>query len=174
MNRGPEISRIERSFQRQKERFQSSQGFSLTVLFLPFLGALVLSLFVGLETSMRLQGGSEPFEYASEPVNDHELWLSIGLVDESVVVRTADNGFFVWPTKGPSQGDYAKLENHLQQWTKKHLTNVVRSGQIDSYTNTAALAIDQRLNYHHVRPVIYALASAGISRYGFETRIPTQ
>jgi hypothetical protein len=33
------------------------------------------------------------------------------------------------------------------------------------------LAVDQKLKYIHLRPVIYALAEARIAKYGFETRM---
>jgi hypothetical protein len=38
---------------------------------------------------------------------------------------------------------------------------------------TAVLAVDQKLKFNHLRPVIYALAEARISKYGFETRMIT-
>jgi hypothetical protein len=74
--------------------------------------------------------------------------------------------------EGPSQKDYEVFEKYMKAWAKRHLQNVVRSGQITADTNLAAIAIDQKLTYHHVRPVIYALAAAGVSKYGFETRLP--
>lgn len=41
-----------------------------------------------------------------------------------------------------------------------------------SYRNefTALLVVDQKLDFRHVRPVINALAYAGITDYGFQTR----
>lgn len=174
MNPTGENLKIQRAFLRQKERLQQGPAFSLTVIFLPFLAAVVLSLFVGLEASIRLQSVAEPFEYAAQPTSDRELWMSIGLTDNSIVIKTAAEGVFVWSAKGPSETEYLNFENHLKSWAKKHVNDVVRSGQIVAETNTAALAIDQRLTYHHIKPVIYALASAGVSRYGFETKLPTK
>ena len=33
------------------------------------------------------------------------------------------------------------------------------------------LAIDQKLKYSHIRPILYALAEAGINQYAFETSL---
>jgi hypothetical protein len=160
------------SFRRQRTRLDGMPVMPVVLLFIPFFSVTLLTFFVGFESSVRPKSRIEPFVHESAPAADHALWLSIGVSENTIIVNTASGETFRWPVEGPSQRDYEVFETYMTTWAKHHLQNVVRSGQITSDTNLAAIAIDQKLTYHHVRPVIYALAAAGISKYGFETRLP--
>lgn len=160
------------SFRRQRARLDGMPSMPLVLLFIPFFSAALLTFFVGFESSFRSKSRIEPFVHEGIPTADHALWFSVGISENHIIVNTAPGETFRWPAEGPSQSDYELFEKHVTTWAKRHLQNVVRSGQITSDTNVAAIAIDQKLTYHHVRPVIYALAAAGISKYGFETRLP--
>jgi hypothetical protein len=144
----------------------------LALIFIPFFSVTLLTFFVGFESSARSSNRIEPFVHESTPTADHALWMSVGINENTISIHTASGENFRWPAEGPSQKEYEDFEKHVSAWSKRHLQNVVRSGQITADTNLAAISIDQRLTYHHVRPVIYALAAAGISKYGFETRRP--
>jgi hypothetical protein len=98
--------------------------------------------------------------------------MSVGLSNDLIIIKTSSGKIFKWPAVGPSDGDYESFENHLKTWTKSHLQSTILAGQLLPSTNTAAIAVDQRLTAHHIRPVIYALAAAGVSKYGFETKLP--
>lgn len=160
------------SFRRQRARLDGMPAMPLVLLFIPFFSVALLTFFVGFESSFRTKNRIEPFVHESAPTADHALWLSVSISENTIIVNTATGETFRWPVEGPSQRDYDVFEKYMTIWAKRHLQNVVRSGQITGDTNLAAIAIDQKLTYHHVRPVIYALAAAGISKYGFETRLP--
>ena len=160
------------SFRRQRARLDGLPTLPVVLLFIPFFAVTLLTFFVGFESSFRTNSRIEPFVHESTPAADHALWLSVGISENAIIINTASGETFRWPVEGPSQKDYDVFEKFMAAWAKRHLQNVVRSGQITADTNLAAIAIDQKLTYHHVRPVIYALAAAGISKYGFETRLP--
>lgn len=141
------------------------------MILLPFLAASLLSLYVGFETSARFRAGIEPFFYQASKSNDHKLWMSVGLNDGRIVVKTSAKGIFSWSAAGPNDDEYRAFERHMQQWAKEHFQGVIVEGQLRPESNVAAISIDQRLTFHHVRPIIYALAASGISRYGFETKL---
>jgi hypothetical protein len=110
-------------------------------------------------------------EHLTEEVTDHRLWLSVSNANGKILISSNDTSSFSWSEAGPSTEQYKKFKKYLDLRVKNLVIDTVRTGQIQSETLTAALAVDQSLTYQHVRPVIYALAEAGISRYGFETRI---
>lgn len=160
------------SFRRQRARLDAMPAIPLTLLFIPFFSITLLTLLVGFESSVRTRNSIEPFVHESSPAPDHALWMSVGIEEQTIIINTASGETFRWPAEGPAQKEYEAFENHIVSWSKRHLQNVVRSGQITDETNLVAISFDQKLTYHHVRPVIYALAAAGISKYGFETRLP--
>lgn len=167
-----QTSSAKRSFRRQRDRLDNMPMIPSAILFLPFFSITLLTFLVGFESSVRPTSRIEPFVHQSAPSVDHALWMSIGIHESTISVHTATGDVFRWPAEGPSEKDYAAFEKHIISWSKRHLQGVVRSGQITPETNVAAIAIDQKLTYHHVRPVIYALAAAGVSKYGFETKLP--
>jgi hypothetical protein len=163
---------IARVFYDVQSRLNESTFSTLAYIFIPFFLVTILALFVGFETSDRFKSPIEAFQYAATPSSDHKIWMSVGLIDELIVIKTSSGKTFKWSAAGPSESDYDSFENHLKGWAKSHLQNTILAGQLLPSTNTAAIAVDQRLTAHHIRPVIYALAAAGVSRYGFETKLP--
>jgi hypothetical protein len=163
---------IAESFRRQSARLGALPAIPAALLFIPFFSVTLLTLFVGFESSLRSSSRIEPFVHESAPASDHALWMSVGIRESGVRINTAAGETFQWSPDGPSKKDYEAFERHIISWSKRHVQNIVRSGQINSDTNMAVIAIDQKLTYHHIRPVIYALAAAGVSKYGFETKLP--
>ena len=163
---------VARVFRDVKSRLKESTFSTVAYIFIPFFLVTILALFVGFETSDRFKSPIEPFEYEAAESRDHRLWMSVGLSNDLIIIKTSSGKIFKWPAIGPSDGDYESFENHLKTWTKSHLQSTILAGQLLPSTNTAAIAVDQRLTAHHIRPVIYALAAAGVSKYGFETKLP--
>jgi hypothetical protein len=153
-------------------RMRSSGAPGLLYIFIPFLFITILALYVAFETSDRFKSPIEALVYKADQTMDHKLWMSIGLQNKSIIIKTSGGHQFSWRSVGPSDDEYQQFEDHLKAWTKSNLQNTILEGQIRPSTNTAALAVDQRLTIHHIKPVIYALAAAGVTKYGFETRQP--
>lgn len=164
-------SQLKRAFDRQNSRMKFDLQFSPLVIFLPFLCTTILALFVAFESSARVKSRVQSFNYSADPAQDHMMWMSIGLAGDNIIIKTSNNHMFKWASAGPSVSEFKSFEDFMKTWAQDHLNKTVRRGQITVDTNVAALSVDQRLTFHHIRPVIYALATAGVSRYGFETRL---
>lgn len=163
---------IRRTFYDVKSRLMESAWHSVAYIFISFFLVTVLALFVGFETSDRFKSPIEAFEYKAADSRDHKIWMSVGMSDDLIIIKTSSGKVFKWASGGPTQADYESFESHLKEWARSHLQGTILSGQLLPSTNTAAIAVDQRLTVHHIRPVIYALAAAGVSQYGFETKLP--
>ena len=159
------------AFERQATRLKLDAPFQALPLFIPFLAVVVLSLFTSLELNRKLFSNARPVEGAGTLAEEKEVWLSVGIRNNMVVVATPEGESFSWPISGPNKGELALLESYLSQRARKLVADSVRRGLLDRHQNVAALSVDQSLTYQHVRPIIYALAGAGFSRYGFETRL---
>jgi hypothetical protein len=156
---------------RQKDRLHQETPFKVSILIAPFLVVTVLTAYTSLETATRLYSVGQPLEHLGAPAGDHAIWLSIGAKDDRLFVTTINGQMFSWPLAGPSKKERAELDIYLHQQAQKLVTDATLQGQVENGKNTVGLSVDQHLTFLHVRPVLYALAEAGFSKYGFETRI---
>ncbi len=156
---------------RQKERLEEDRSFGISALFIPFMAVAVLTIYTGFETATRLYGVAQPLEHNSEPSNNYDLWLSIGPQQDKLVISSINGETFSWPLAGPSKDQVLPFNEFLKKTARHLVEGTVLKGQITADDSLVALSVDQRLTFHHIRPVIYALAAAGFSKYGFETRI---
>ena len=159
------------AFARQKERMFEDGSFRIFTLILPFMAVSVLTIYTSLETSTRLYGVSNPLEHNSEVVERSGLWLSIGIKNDQVIIRTINGQTFSWALSGPTEEQLTPLKTYLSAAAKDIVEKSVLKGQISSNDSLVALSVDQQLNFNHIRPVIYAIAGAGFTKYGFETRV---
>ena len=63
------------------------------------------------------------------------------------------------------------LVKYLKTRVHKEILATGMSMEANLIRIKAVLAVDETLSYAHIRPVIYALGEARISKYGFETRL---
>ncbi len=159
------------AFLRQKERLFDDGSFKIYTLIIPFMAVTVLTIYTNLELSTRLFGVASPLEHQTDISNHSGVWLSIGTKKEQIVVRTTNGLTFSWSLSGPSQDQLRPLRDYLTLAARDVVEKSILKGQITKNDTIVALSVDQHLNFHHIRPVIYALAEAGFTKYGFETRI---
>ena len=159
------------AFLRQAERLTRENPLHVSLLFIPFFIVTILTIYVGFQTAPRLFGVGKPLEKISEISPDHEVWLSLAVKKEKLIITVSDGQVFSWSVEGPGDEDLEKLQFYLRQRAEEIVRDSVRRGQVDEVRGVAALSVDQGLTYHHIRPVIFALAGAGFSKYGFETRV---
>lgn len=159
------------AFARQKDRLDEDRSFKIFTLLIPFMAVAVLTIYTSFETATRLYGVAQPLEHNS-PTSDHYgVWLSVGLRDGGIVITTINGNAFSWPLSGPSNDQLDHLRDFLRESGRTVVEKSVLKGQMTASDSLVALSVDQRLNFHHIRPVLYALADAGFTRYGFETRV---
>jgi hypothetical protein len=171
MTRNTRLGAAKIALIRQKDRLSKFEPLSMTATLIPFMGAIVLSLYTSLETNTRLHARGKPMEYPATETSDHAMWLSASVKSGKVVVTTSGVDYFAWPEAGPSAEDLDTLNEYLALRAQELVKDTVRIGQVTSQSHTAVIAVDHSMTFHHVRPIIYALGRAGFSRYGFETRI---
>lgn len=167
----PRLRRAKTAFERQAERLKAEVPFQTWLLFIPFLAVLVLTIYTSLQVNRKLFSLGRPIEMDGAAVADKEIWLSVGIRNDLIVIATPEGQSFSWPISGPDNAQLALLQDYLTERARYLVSDSVRRGQLSGNHNSAALSVDQSLTYQHVRPIIYALAGAGFSRYGFETRI---
>ena len=170
MTRG-KITQARLALARQKERLEEDRSFKVSSLLIPFMAVAVLSLYTSFETAIRLYGVAQPLEHNSEPTGAYDVWLSIGSRQDQLIISSINGETFSWPLAGPTTAEIKPFVEFLHKSARHIVEHTILKGQFRAEDSLVALSVDQRLTYHHIRPVIYALADAGFSKYGFETRI---
>ena len=171
MSRKSRLGDAKTALERQSERLKRDSAFPASLLLLPFVAVTVLTLYTSLEVNRKLFSNARPIDRAGPLAEEKQVWLSVGIRKNQIVITTPDGQLFSWPVTGPSSSELALLETYLKRRAREVVADAVRRGQLDGNRNVAALSVDQSLTYQHVRPIIYALGGAGFSRYGFETRV---
>lgn len=100
--------------------------------------------------------------------HDSTIWLSIYPVGDSIRVTTSDRQSFSYQADG-GELDLTELIQYLQLKTRNLALSSNLAMEVSPYHTVVNLAVDKRLSFGAFRPILYALASAKISRYSFET-----
>jgi hypothetical protein len=93
-------------------------------------------------------------------------------VSQDRVIVTSPSHSFSWPAANPSAESTQALRDWLKKEAQRILEHTAHSGLADPRRAEALLSVEQTMSYGQVKPVIYALAEAGISSYSFETALP--
>lgn len=159
-----------RHFVRLKDRLQpETLWFPMPALFAVGLG-IVLYGGLLIQLNPRLGSHADTLAFPSDPQPDGAIWLAVSTHDEDVVVTTSDRKIFHWPASEPSEESVDGLVEYLQKRIAYEQMSAGLAGESRFLTSTAVIAADQRLRYRHLKPILSALALAGITHYGFETR----
>ncbi len=128
-------------------------------------------LFDGL--NHRLGTTANVLEMNSEPLRSPGIWLSVSEINNQIVIITDDHRRFSIPLATRDLKDMEPLVLYLDKRVKEIAFKSTLNLEVDQDRVRAVLAVDQSLRYFHIRPILYALAEAKISHYGFETRLTT-
>lgn len=169
----PSISKnAEGALDRVRERLCERTSWFPFPALIVFLLALLLTghLLPGLNP--RVGNSIDVLRFGAPMQKEGSLWFGVYPDGEQLVVITADRKRFAWPEKsghGPGLDDF---RTYLQERAQRE---VVASGlrqEADATRLRVVLAVDQNLDYRHMRGIIGALADARFTRYGFETLNP--
>lgn len=159
-------------------------GGDYTADLVPGLVATFAVVLVGLGCAIKAFDAANPrLSQAAHPVvleGSEEgsmggIWLSMSANGENIMVTTDDKQAFEWPLdpeEGLDSEGYEQFTDFLRDRRKKVVEDLVLSmdrRDIESGTR-AVISVDERLTYAHFKPVMLAMANAGIRSYGFETR----
>lgn len=157
-----------------KERLQEP------IFWFPFPALLAFGLVIILRGHLltglnpRLGARVDVIQYDAKTLQDGGIWLGIFQDGKEVLVVTSDRRRFSWPIDSQSLKDVGPLVAYLKSRVRKESYSTAIKLESNLTRTTAVLAVDQKLKYVHLRPIIYALAQARIAKYGFETRILTK
>lgn len=163
-------SAVERQFSRLNDRqtlfpYPAAVSFGL---------ALILFTHFSLELNPRLGNPVEALPFATEQNEIGNLWFSVYVRDEKLVIRTLDRRLFKIPLNEFSIEDFSEFQAYLEEYIREKTMESAVSFDFEIRNTTAVFSVDQRLRYTHIRPLIYILAKVGITRYGFETQLSEQ
>jgi hypothetical protein len=154
-----------------KERLQEP------ILWFPFPALIAFGLVIILRGHLltglnpRLGARVDVIQYDAKNLPDGGIWLGVFQDGKQVLVVTSDRRRFTWPIDSTNMKDVEPLVSYLRNRVKKEAYSTAIKLESNLTRTTAVLAVDQKLKYIHLRPVIYALAEARIAKYGFETRV---
>ena len=157
-----------------KERLQEP------ILWFPFPALIAFGLVIILRGHLltglnpRLGARVDVIQYSAPNLPDGGIWLGIYQEGNQVQVVTSDRRRFNWPIESQDLEDIKPLIIYLKERVRKEAYSTAIKLESNITRTTTVLAVDQKLKYSHLRPVIYALAEARIAKYGFETRIINQ
>lgn len=100
-----------------------------------------------------------------------DIWLGIKLNGDVLEIMTTDRHIFRWKNKSLERKDMSALIDYLKEKTRHQAHRAGLKMKAMESEIRAIIAIDKNVSYAHLNPVLYALAEAKISKYGFESRI---
>lgn len=139
---------------------------------LPFGLAMTLTAHLVFSTTTRLGHPAGVVAFPSEPRPDGPIWFTVTPVDGDIVVTTGDRKVFRWRQDSRSYKASSDFSRYLEEHVKLQVEAAALAMRATEQQSVAVIAADQHLRYLHMRPILYALAEAGITRYAFETQIP--
>lgn len=131
--------------------------------------AILLLAHVAVSTSRRM---GHPTSLLNFPSTHHQagaIWFSVTPINDEVVVATANRQVFRWPQNIRNIEPLGPFIAWLKEATYQEIEAAALLNRIEKKQTIAVIAADQTLKYSHLRPVLYALAQANVSKYGFET-----
>lgn len=157
------------AFMGAKQRLrEASSWFPLPALFSFFL-VMLLTTHIAVSTNPRVGQPAAVLPLTAEPSEDSAIWLSVIINGDDLVVSDNYRTVFRWPKDVRNLEGIAPFIEHLKNRKAAEIKAATLANRISSYQTKVLIAVDQNLKYSHFRPLLYALAEAGISDYGFET-----
>lgn len=163
--------RIALALERQADRLVMPFTAWPTYVLIPVGIILILSAFLPLELNERLVSQAKPLQLSGPEAPATNLWFAIAPTKDGVSITSIDGHVFQLSDNTPDAERGAAFRAYLREVKASVIESTTLANRIDQNSSLVVLSADERLNYYHLRPVIYALASAGVTRYAFEGRI---
>lgn len=147
------------------------------LLWFPFPALIAFGLIIVLRAHIfsgfnhRLGTEANVLELDAEPLRSPGIWMAVTQDNEKILIVTDDHQRFTFPLASPDLETLRPLIKYLNARAHQIAFKSTLDLQVDEDRIRAVLAVDQKLKFIHIRPLLYALAEAKISSYGFETRM---
>ena len=99
------------------------------------------------------------------------IWLGIYPKDNKLSLITSEKKIFSWPISGMPETTKKRIVRYLKFRSNRESISAGLTLSTSLAKVSAVIAVDQRLKYHSIVPIIKALADSKISKYSFETRL---
>lgn len=163
--------RLALALERQSERLVMPFTAWPTYILIPIGIIMILSAFVPLEVNSRLFSRARPLQLSGDEAPPTNLWFAVSPTESGISITSKDGKVFELNSAVPVDKRAEEFRSYLVERKEELIRTNVLANHIDPNTSLVVLSADERLTYFHLRPVVYALASAGITRYAFEGRI---
>jgi hypothetical protein len=162
--------KLQSAFRRQQDRLVMPFTANPAWFLLPTGLVSLLLVYVSLETNPRIYSSAKPVQLSQEVRPSEGIWYSIA-PSESGLRIVSDQGDYFDVSADSSPEELANLTAQIKIRMKSVLSDVALAKRLTNSSTFVVLSVDERLSYAHIRPMIYSLAAAGVTRYGFEGRI---
>ncbi|MBM4250979.1 MAG: hypothetical protein FJ146_03335 [Deltaproteobacteria bacterium] len=98
--------------------------------------------------------------------------MSVTTREKNTVVTTNDRKVFKWSASSRSMDGLKDFIFYLRRRMVEEIQTAALVQRALRSQTRVVIAADQTLKYSHIKPIIHALAQAGISNYAFETLNP--
>lgn len=136
---------------------------------IPFFLVTLLNGYTLLTASVRMGHPSTLPPFPAESQKNGAIWFSVTPIGKEIVVATASREVFKWNQNSRGIQDSRKFINWLKKRVEQEIESASLLNQVNSTRASVVISADQTLTFAHLRPIIYGLAEAGVSRYAFET-----
>ncbi|MEZ4744125.1 MAG: hypothetical protein R3B45_17030 [Bdellovibrionota bacterium] len=161
---------VANAFSRQIDRLTSHPSWFPYPAFIGFGLAIMLigDVFFGLNP--RVGNPAEAMYFNAKELQEGGIWISTLVKDNNIIVTTEDHKVFNIPLGSRDSNSIEDLTNYFKDQTLDRFLSVGLAKKTSLIESMVIISADQRLQYGHIKPVLLAIANAGISRYGFETK----
>ncbi|MBF0443140.1 MAG: hypothetical protein HQK54_14625 [Oligoflexales bacterium] len=165
------LSKAEKAFIDQRLRLEDQ------VLWFPLPALIAFGLVLLLighllpVVNPRIGSMANIINFKTERQKEGSMWLGIYPKGDQLVITTSDRKRFNFPLEIKEIDQLSKFDSYLKERTKKVALTLSLSKNISLTETTFVLAVDERLKYIHIKPIINLLAKNKITKYGFETQI---
>lgn len=144
-------------------------------LWYPFPALIVFFIFfvvtsqMALNLNPRLGQRAEILTFPADAEKEGSIWLSVSIINNEVVLTTDEKKVFTWPAAVESKAEITPFVQYLKKRASRALFDSGLANEAQPTKLKVVFAVDQRLKFLHMRPLLYALAEAQITDYAFET-----
>lgn len=162
---------LESQFSQMRERLIKTSFWFPAPALISFALALILSGQLLPNLNPRLGSRANILNFQAEREKEGAIWLGIYPLNNHLILTTSDKKVFKLPLVIKDSNELREFREYLLDLLNKETVKLALNLDPNPIRLTAVLAVDEKLNFAHIRPLIYLLASVGISKYGFETKL---
>ena len=159
-------------FDLAKERFRQPLAWFPFPFLISTGLSLILTAHLAFSSNPRMGNPAEVITFPSTHQKDTAIWFSVTPIGRDILITTNDRKVFRWSQKIRSDSELQAFTEYLRHRVQQEINSSALMAKIFRTQIEAVIAGDQRLKFVHIRPILHALAQAGISNYSFETLNP--